>query len=186
MLRRSVGGHLGTVALLASVLAGTAPRASARVPIDVMTFNIRTSNGRAGNNAWPNRKALVAGTIEWFAPRLVGLQEALDEQVEYLASALPDYRWFGIDRGLNGGQGLSEYTPILYRHAELSPVESGTFWLSSTPDTPEDTPGWPGFSPEGFPDRHLGPVPSPGDPPADLRLQHPPHAPARSAASRLG
>ena len=124
------------VALAASVLVGTASRASAQVSIDVMTFNIRTSNGRDGDNAWPNRKALVAETIERFAPHVVGLQEALNDQVEHLASALPDYRWFGIDRGLNGGQGLSEYTPIFYRHAELSPVESGTFWLSSTPDTP--------------------------------------------------
>ena len=140
-LKVTLRGAGVAVALAASVLAGTASRASAQVPIDVMTFNIRTSNGRDGDNAWPNRKALVAETIERFAPQVVGLQEALNDQVEYLASVLPDYRWFGIDRGVNGGQGLSEYTPIFYRHAELSPVESGNFWLSSTPDTP----GRPGF-----------------------------------------
>ena len=38
--------------------------------------------------------------------------------------------------GLNGGEGLSEYTPIFYRFAELSPIESGNFWLSPTPDLP--------------------------------------------------
>jgi endonuclease/exonuclease/phosphatase family metal-dependent hydrolase len=101
-----------------------------------MTFNIRTSIGRDGNNVWPNRKELVAETIRRSSPHLVGLQEALTEQIEYLASELPEYRWLGIDRGLNGGNGLSESTPIFYRHAELSPIESGNFWLSDTPDAP--------------------------------------------------
>ena len=64
------------------------------------------------------------------------MQEALDSQIEYLQAALPEYRWLGIDRGLNGGVGLSEYTPIFYRYSELSPIESGNFWLTDTPDTP--------------------------------------------------
>ena len=115
---------------------GAAPPATAQVPLDVMTFNIRTASGRDGDNAWPHRKALVVETIERFLPQVVGLQEALDEQIEYLDVMLPDYRWLGIDRGLNGGVGLSESTPIFYRHDVLSPIESGNFWLTSTPDAP--------------------------------------------------
>ena len=122
--------------LVATFWIGAAPRALAQVPLDVMTFNIRTANGRDGDNAWPRRKRLVVETIERFAPQVVGLQEALDEQIEYLDGMLPAYRWLGIDRGLNGGLGLSESTPIFYRYAELSPIESGNFWLTSTPDTP--------------------------------------------------
>ena len=124
------------ILLLASLGAGAAPAASAQVPLDVMTFNIRTASGRDGDNAWPRRKELVVATIGRFAPQVVGLQEALDEQIEYLDAMLPDYRWLGIDRGLNGGVGLSEATPIFYRYDELSPIESGNFWLTSTPDTP--------------------------------------------------
>ena len=45
---------------------------------------------------------------------------------------LPEYRWIGVDRGL----GLSEYTPIFYRHRDLSPIASGNFWLTDTPDVP--------------------------------------------------
>lgn len=122
---------------LATVAALLVPSAvSAQVPIDVMTFNIRTAAGRDGDNAWPNRKALLAETIERYAPQVLGLQEALGEQIAYLDQMLPDYRWIGIDRGLNGGTGLSEATPIFYRYAELSPIESGNFWLTDTPDTP--------------------------------------------------
>ena len=122
--------------LVAALAAGAAPRALAQVPLDVMTFNIRTANGRDGDNAWPHRRGLVVETIERFAPQVVGLQEALDEQIEYLDAMLPDYRWIGIDRGLNGGVGLSEATPIFYRYREMSPIESGNFWLTATPDTP--------------------------------------------------
>ena len=133
---RTVGRGLVETLLVAVLGAVAASPAVAQVPLDVMTFNIRTANGRDGENAWPHRKDLVVETIDRFGPQVVGLQEALDEQIKYLDAMLPDYRWLGIDRGLNGGVGLSEATPIFYRYAELSPIESGNFWLTSTPDTP--------------------------------------------------
>ena len=110
-------------------------------PLSVMTFNIRTAAGNDGDNGWMHRRGLVARTIERLAPDVAGLQEALDEQVEYLADALPGYRWLGADRGLNGGTGLSEYTPIFYRRDALIPIESGTFWLSPNADGPTGV-GW--------------------------------------------
>ena len=113
--------------------------ASAQLPLGLMTFNIRTASIDDGGNSWPNRKALVAEVIERSAPDVVGLQEVVREQIEYLAATLKEYRWLGVDRGVNGGQGLSEYTPIFYRFAELNPIESGNFWLSSTPDAPSTT-----------------------------------------------
>jgi len=98
-----------------------------------MTFNIRTAGGRDGDDAWPYRKELVAETIGRSSPQVVGLQEALAEQIDFLEDALPEYRWLGVDRGLNGGTGLSEATPIFYRYEELVPIESGTFWLGDPP-----------------------------------------------------
>lgn len=130
---------LRTTAVVASLVAtvlATVPARTAALFLDVMTFNIRTANGRDGTNAWPYRKTLVASTISRFSPQVAGLQEAVDEQIEYLEEALPDYRWVGIDRGLNGGEGLSEYTPIFYRHKELTPIATGNFWLTATPEAP--------------------------------------------------
>ena len=132
----TLGRHLIGAAVVAAVVTGTPWHAAAQIQLDVMTFNIRTSNVSDGDNAWPYRKELVVETIRRFTPQVVGMQEAIDEQIEYLASALPDYRWLGIDRRLNGGQGLSEHTPIFYRHDELAPIESGNFWLTETPDQP--------------------------------------------------
>lgn len=125
--------------LVAVIAAGgwPAPHAAAQVvTLDVMTFNIRTSNVDDGADAWPHRRDVVVETIARAAPQILGLQEAVDEQIEYLEEMLPDYRWIGVDRGLNGGVGLSEYTPIFYRHGELSPIASGNFWLTDTPDVP--------------------------------------------------
>ena len=114
------------------------PEAPSAEPIalDVMTFNIRTAIGRDGDNVWPNRKELVAETIARFNPHVLGLQEALAGQIDFLAAEMPEYRWVGVDRGLNGGTGLSEATPIFYRYQELVPIESGTFWLSDNQDPP--------------------------------------------------
>ncbi len=136
----------GTFTLFAALMCGLArpsasaaqsapPEAEPPVALDVMTFNIRTSAGRDGADAWPNRRDLVVQTIERFRPHVLGLQEALSDQIEYLETALPGYRWLGVDRGLNGGTGLSEATPIFYRRDELVPIESGTFWLGDPPRT---------------------------------------------------
>ena len=125
-------------ALAVTMVVSATPAQTSLTSLDVMTFNIRTAYGRDGENAWPHRKELVARTIQRRSPQLVGLQEVVGEQIEYLEEVLPDYRWLGIDRGLNGGEGLSEYTPIFYKHAELSPIESGNFWLSETPDRPPE------------------------------------------------
>jgi endonuclease/exonuclease/phosphatase family metal-dependent hydrolase len=124
-----------SVCLLVAVgAAWMASRLAAQVALGVMTFNVRTANIPDGDNAWANRKTLVVDTIERFAPQVAGLQEVVREQIEFFEDHLSDYRWLGIDRGLNNGEGLSEYTPIFYRYAELSPIESGNFWLSPPPD----------------------------------------------------
>ena len=143
-------GPLTGAALSAADLTAAPTLAAAQIPppqvppalvqLDVMTFNIRTSNIPDGDNAWPLRKELLAETIRKFAPDVIGMQEAIDEQLDYLSSVLPEYRWLGMDRRLNGGEGLSEYTPIFYRHDELTPIESGNFWLTETPDVPPPPP----------------------------------------------
>src|SRR5262245_38046322 len=100
----------GLVGLLAAVVLWASVSVSAELPLGLMTFNIRTAHIDDGENSWPHRKVLVVQTIERSAPDVAGLQEVVREQVEYLASALKEYRWIGVDRGLNGGEGLSEYT----------------------------------------------------------------------------
>ncbi|HNZ49571.1 MAG TPA: endonuclease/exonuclease/phosphatase family protein [Candidatus Hydrogenedentes bacterium] len=105
----------------------------AEVPLKVMTFNVRYGTALDGENAWPHRKDILIKTIRDQSPDLLGLQECLAMQADYIQAAFPEYRWFGIDRDVTG---KGEMTCIFYRHADLYPVESGNFWLSETPEIP--------------------------------------------------
>jgi endonuclease/exonuclease/phosphatase family metal-dependent hydrolase len=107
--------------------------------IDVMTFNIRFDNPRDSVNAWPNRAAMVAGFINDQIPDLLGMQEVLWHQYEYLDSSLAGYGSVaaGRDDGIQGG----EACPVFYRLGRFDILASGTFWLSSTPDVPGSV-GW--------------------------------------------
>jgi endonuclease/exonuclease/phosphatase family metal-dependent hydrolase len=118
-----------TTALLVLLSAG----ALGETPLRVMSFNLRYGTANDGENSWPNRRELVAETIQKYTPDIVGLQECLIFQADYLAESLDHYRWLGMDRDATG---KGESTAILYRADLLAPVAYGNFWLSETPEAP--------------------------------------------------
>ena len=119
--------------LLAVFYALTPAQTSAAAKrLRVMSFNIRYNEPRDGVNAWPNRKGRVAGVIRFHKADLVGVQEALDGQLQDLAKQLPGYLWCGVGRS-DGKQG-GEFSAIIYRKERLKLIECKTFWLSDTPE----------------------------------------------------
>ncbi len=96
----------------------------------VMSFNIRFGTANDGENAWPHRKELVVEAIAHYSPDLLGLQESVDFQVEYLAEALPEYEIYSVPRSPDGGESCA----IFFRKARFEKMEEGTFWLSETPE----------------------------------------------------
>jgi endonuclease/exonuclease/phosphatase family metal-dependent hydrolase len=98
----------------------------------VMTFNVRYDNPGDGQHQWANRKAAAAMLILDFDTDIVGTQEVLHHQLEDLKQQLPDYDHFGVGRA--DGQQAGEYSAVLYRKDRFVLLESGTFWLSETPD----------------------------------------------------
>jgi len=130
--------RLLTTAVLVSLIVFSCNTEESR-EIDIMTFNIRYDNPRDSINAWPNRAAMVAGFINDQVPDLLGMQEVLWHQYEFLDSALTGYGSFaaGRDDGIRGG----EACPVFYRLGRFSPVDHGTFWLSATPEVPGSV-GW--------------------------------------------
>ena len=64
--------------------------------IRTMTFNIKFNSERDSANAWPHRKDIAASMIQFHHADIIGLQEALLEQIEDLAVRLPNYSWFGV------------------------------------------------------------------------------------------
>ena len=104
----------------------------AETPIAVMSFNVRYGTANDGPNHWDKRKDIVVDTIKTYAPDIIGTQECLDFQAEYIVGKLPDYQWFGMGREVNGG---GEHMAVIYKTKSLAPIESGNFWLSETPDS---------------------------------------------------
>ena len=107
--------------------------------LTVMTFNIRYNNQGDLQNAWPNRKSLVASTIQFQKIEIAGLQEALVGQLRDLEVLLPEYGWLGVGR--DDGKEEGEYNPIFYLKSRFKILAQSTFWLSETPDTPGSR-GW--------------------------------------------
>jgi endonuclease/exonuclease/phosphatase family metal-dependent hydrolase len=108
--------------------------AAAQEPLHVMTFNIRYNTAADSLNAWPYRKDKVASQILFHRTHLLGIQEALHGQVTELQQALPQYAYVGMGR--DDGKSAGEYSAIFYDTTRLQPLQSGTFWLSETPDVP--------------------------------------------------
>ncbi|MBM3289046.1 MAG: endonuclease/exonuclease/phosphatase family protein, partial [Candidatus Hydrogenedentes bacterium] len=103
----------------------------AATPLAVMSFNVRYGTANDGPDHWNKRKDIVVDAILSSNPDIVGTQECLDFQADYIVSQLPEYRWFGVGRELNCG---GEHMAVLYKHKALAPIETGNFWLSETPD----------------------------------------------------
>lgn len=97
----------------------------------VMSFNIRNGRANDGANHWDRRKPLVYGVIREHSPDLVGIQEAFRFQLDEIAENLPEYDEIGEGRG---GGTEDEYSAILYRADRFTVDQSGTFWLSETPE----------------------------------------------------
>lgn len=126
------------------MLTHVAPLTTYMDPFRVMSFNVRFDTAEDGDDAWPHRRGLVADTIRYHAPDVVGLQEPLANQLDYLDDALSEYEWVGDSRLATDGEG--EHTPIGFRTERFSLDEMDTFWLSETPDRP-GTVGWDGAHP---------------------------------------
>ncbi len=97
-----------------------------------MSFNIRYNNPGDGINAWPNRKDWVASLIGEQGADLIGVQEALAPMLADLDARLPGFSRVGVGR--EDGRAAGEFSAIFYRTDRLTLLDSGTFWLSPTPD----------------------------------------------------
>lgn len=102
--------------------------------IRVMSFNIRYGTANDGENHWDIRKDFLVGTIQSFNPDLLGTQETLGFQRDYLTEKLNGYESIGVGR--DHGDQRGEMTAVLYRTERFEKLDAGHFWLSETPEVP--------------------------------------------------
>lgn len=105
-------------------------QAKKEVPLNVGSFNIRCNTTADGENAWPNRKDRVMALIAFHEYDIIGVQEARPEQMADLKQ-MTKYASVGVGR--DGGQ-EGEFSAIFYRTDRIQLLDSGTFWLSETPE----------------------------------------------------
>jgi endonuclease/exonuclease/phosphatase family metal-dependent hydrolase len=108
-------------------------------PLKVMSFNIRYGTARDGENHWDRRKEFVAETIAAFDPDLLGTQETLAFQRDFLAEQLTGYETYGLGR--DDGTDTGEMAAVFFRRDRFEKLDAGTFWLSETPDV-AGSKGW--------------------------------------------
>jgi len=102
----------------------------------VMSYNIRypaTEDYKSGNG-WNDRKFGLIKLIHYHQPDIIGMQEVVYEQLEFLSENLNRYNWFGVGR--DDGKQKGEFTPIFYDTTKFNFIEGKNFWLSDTPEKP--------------------------------------------------
>ena len=98
-----------------------------------MTFNLRYDNAGDGINNWNKRKEKVVHFIKTAQPDVIGMQEVLHNQLEYLKENLSEYEEVGVGR--DDGQTRGEYSPIFYKKDRFNLISHRTIWLSEYPDS---------------------------------------------------
>ncbi len=126
------------LALFFITLGWSAFAQKAITPTTVMSFNIRYNNPGDGENNWTNRRERVVQKMNLDFADIMGLQEVLADQLEYLDSTLVDYHWVGVGR--DDGKSAGEFAPIFYKKDVFTLKDNGNTWLSPTPATPSI--GW--------------------------------------------
>ena len=107
--------------------------------IKVMTWNIRLDTPEDGINQWQHRRDALCREIQIQSPDILGVQEALHNQMKDMHRRLKGYKSAGVAR--DDGKKAGEYSAIFYKKKQLKPIRCGTFWLSETPDKPGSR-GW--------------------------------------------
>jgi endonuclease/exonuclease/phosphatase family metal-dependent hydrolase len=106
--------------------------------ITIGSFNIRYDNPRDTGNLWKDRAPIVSNLIRFHDFDVLGVQEALANQLADISGFLPEYARYG--KGRDDGKDAGEHSAIYYKKDLFKLINSGDFWLSETPDKPGK--GW--------------------------------------------
>ena len=111
---------------------GAAQNDSAR--LRVMSFNVRFGVADDGANNWDYRKDLLLRTIRQYGPDLLGVQEALEFQIDVLRKAFDGYGVVGAGR--DDGKSRGEFSAVMFRSDRFEKLDEGHFWFSDRPHVP--------------------------------------------------
>ncbi len=97
--------------------------------LKVMSFNVQTENGTQVDFAL--RAELLRDLLDELQPDSIGMQEVTVNWIKRMDSFSFNNSYAGVGEGRTPG---GEASSIYYRKDKFELVDSGTFWLSETPD----------------------------------------------------
>lgn len=110
-----------------------------RRQISVMSFNVRYGSAETdkGDRDWSVRKKAVSAMLSSVHPILMGCQECEPSQRKDILADHPEY---GAIYTTTSPKEECEEVIIFYDRDSLTVMDSGTFYLTGTPDTPSRLP----------------------------------------------
>lgn len=124
-------------ALLAAMCSDDdgAERVTGPTELNLISFNIRyPAEEDTGDLAWDVRKKAVIEMIRREKPDVIGFQEPRWNQVAYLMQQLGEYGHVKKNTNEGGDDASGAYNTIMYRRDKYTLLNSGAYWLSTTPD----------------------------------------------------
>jgi len=98
--------------------------------IKIMTYNLKFASPTF-EPSWEVRRDMQVDMIRKYSPDIIGTQEGLKEQIDYLQDHLSEYVVIG--EGRKGGDD-DEHMAIFYKRDKFRLREMGSFQLSETPE----------------------------------------------------
>ena len=102
-------------------------------PHTIISYNIRYDNNWDVENSWKIRREKISQILIQYSPSIVGIQEGLLNQVQYIDSSLINYDYVGVGR--DDGKEKGDFCAIYFDTTRYVLLKNSTFWLSETPDT---------------------------------------------------
>ena len=100
------------------------------ISLKLMTYNLKFASPTF-EPPWEVRRDMQVDLIQKYRPDIIGTQEGLKEQVDYLMDHLPEYVVIG--EGRKGGDD-DEHMAIFFKRDRFRIREMGSFQLSETPE----------------------------------------------------
>lgn len=132
-LRQAAHRAMAAVLLLCAIPCTTMQAGSL---IRVLQFNLRLISSSDGNNNWYYRAEDVAAYCHDVQADMFGMQEVTPAQKTFMEKTMTEYACIGLGR--DGGSS-GEHCPVFYLKSKYALENSGTFWLSDTPEVVSNT-----------------------------------------------
>lgn len=97
----------------------------------VMSFNVRCVDDEEGSV--DNRSQIVTAILDQYAPDSFGVQEATPKWIKILDKEFSE-KYARVGEGRSQIEMFTEYSAVYYLKDKYNLIDSGTIWLSETPE----------------------------------------------------